>query len=68
METRETFIVTLFCDPRRNAEPSGRLRHVASSQEATFRALDELTALLRGFARDGAFRGQGGADNDLGGR
>ena len=50
METLETFVVTLFCDPQRSAEPRGRLRHVASNQEATFKSLGELIGLLREFS------------------
>ncbi|RLC86638.1 MAG: hypothetical protein DRI79_09765 [Chloroflexi bacterium] len=46
METRETFVVTLFYDPRRSAEPRGRLRHIASNREATFKNLEELIHLL----------------------
>nr|HID13064.1 hypothetical protein [Anaerolineae bacterium] len=50
MDYRETFVLTLFCDPQRSAEPRGRLRHVASNREATFKSLKELTDLLREFS------------------
>ena len=53
METRETFVVTLFCDPQRSAEPGGRLLHVASNQKTTFKDLQELNHLLRTFAKTG---------------
>lgn len=46
METHDTFIVTLFRDPQRSAEPRGRIRHVASGREHTFVNLSELTRLL----------------------
>jgi len=59
METLETFVVTLFCDPQRSAEPRGRLRHVASNQEATFKSLEELNRLLRKFASTGEVRQNG---------
>lgn len=49
MDHRETFVLTLFCDPQRSADPRGRLRHVASNREATFKSLEELTGLLRQF-------------------
>lgn len=52
MDHRETFVLTLFCDPRRSAEHRGRLRHVASNREATFKSLEELTGLLRQFVID----------------
>jgi len=47
METRDTFVIILFRDPVRSAEPRGLLRHVATSHEATFRTLEELNSLLR---------------------
>jgi len=53
MDSRETFVVTLFCDPRRSDEPGGRLRHVVTGQEATFRNLDELNRLLQHFLNTG---------------
>ncbi len=49
METRETFIITLFHDKQRNTEPKGRLRHVASNREIIFKDLNELNNLLRKF-------------------
>ncbi len=52
MDHRETFVLTLFCDPQRSAELRGRLRHVASNREATFKSLEELTGLLRQFVID----------------
>ncbi len=52
MDHRETFVLTLFCDPQRSAELGGRLRHVASNREATFKSLEELTGLLRQFVID----------------
>jgi hypothetical protein len=52
MDHRETFVLTLFCDPQRSADPRGRLRHVASNREATFKSLEELTGLLRQFVID----------------
>ena len=47
METRDTFVVTLFRDPGRSTELRGRVRHVTSSREATFRNLQELSKLLK---------------------
>ena len=52
MDNRETFVLTLFYDPQRSAELRGRLRHVASNREATFKSLEELTGLLRQFVID----------------
>ncbi|MEA3396339.1 MAG: hypothetical protein U9R05_02650 [Chloroflexota bacterium] len=52
MDHRETFVLTLFCDPQRSAEPRGRLRHIANNKEATFKSLEELARLLRRFAID----------------
>ena len=46
METRETFIITLFRDPQRSKQPRGRVRHVASGREATFQALVDLLDVL----------------------
>jgi len=42
----------MFCDPQRSTEPRGRLRHVASNKETTFKSLEELTGLLRQFVID----------------
>jgi len=53
MDYQETFVLTLFCDLQRSAEPRGRLRHVSSNWEATFKNLEELTGLLRQFVMDG---------------
>jgi hypothetical protein len=47
METRGTFVITLFCDPARSAELRGRVRYVVSNREATFRNLGELGELLQ---------------------
>lgn len=52
MDHRETFVLTLFCDPQRSADLRGRLRHVASNREATFKSLEELAHLLHRFAID----------------
>ncbi len=61
MESRETFVVTLFCDPERSTEPRGRLRHVLTNQEATFRDLKELNSLLVDFSQRGGTRSASGA-------
>ncbi len=47
MGFRETFVIILFRDPARSIEPRGRLRHVATNREATFKSLEELNSLLR---------------------
>ena len=52
MDHRETFVLTLFCDPQRSTEPRGRLRHIVNNKEATFKSLEELARLLRRFAID----------------
>jgi hypothetical protein len=70
MENRETFVLTLFCDPERCSDPGGRLRHVVGAQEATFKDLEELISLLRRFVANGMGRnGQalGSVSRTLGG-
>jgi len=57
MESRETFVVTLFRDPQRSSEPWGRLRHVASNKKFTFKDLEELRSLLHEFAYGEEVRG-----------
>lgn len=47
METRETFVITVFRDPERSIQLRGRVRHVISRREATFRNLQELSELLQ---------------------
>jgi len=51
MNRRETFIITLFCDPDRDIAPRGRLRHVATNRETTFKNLQELPHLLNQFVK-----------------
>ena len=49
MERRETFILTLFCDPQPPFGLRGRLRHVITNREQLFTNPDDLIQLLRDF-------------------
>ena len=51
MKSLDTFVVTLLRDPQRSSEPRGRVCHIASGQEITFRDLGELATLLREFSK-----------------
>jgi hypothetical protein len=64
METRETFIITLLHDPQRSPEPRGRVRHVASGREATFKALPDLLPLLSALVEDEQYAACEGAPGE----
>jgi len=51
MSHREIFIVTLFYDPERETDLPGRLRHVLTNEERTFKSLQELPHLLSQFTQ-----------------
>ena len=49
MNHQEIFILTIFYDPQRSTELRGRLRHIVSGQETTFKNSEELLGLLHRF-------------------